>query len=106
MTASRLYHRGHVIPGSDRPLEKMGRGGLAQINASHMCLVPAKHSRQNGPLGRIGTGEPTLIVATTNEIGEVLLRAGMMASRLCHRGHISPAKTDHWEDFGGAIGPS
>ena len=32
------------------------------------------------------------------------LRAGMMASRLNHRGHVIPALTDHLEDKGGVIG--
>jgi hypothetical protein len=34
----------------------------------------------------------------------LLLRAGMMASRLYHRGHVIPALTDHLEDKGGVIG--
>jgi hypothetical protein len=37
--------------------------------------------------------------------GESRLRAGMMASRLNHRGHVIPALTDHLEDKGGVIGP-
>src|SRR5262249_49804141 len=32
------------------------------------------------------------------------LRAGMMASRLNHRGQVIPALTDHLEDKGGLIG--
>jgi hypothetical protein len=34
----------------------------------------------------------------------LLLRAGMMASRLYHRRHVIPALTDHLEDKGGEIG--
>ena len=33
-----------------------------------------------------------------------MLRAGMMASRLNHRGHVIPALTDHLEDKGALIG--
>ena len=33
------------------------------------------------------------------------MRAGMIASRLYHRGHVIPALTDHMEDDGGVIGP-
>ena len=36
----------------------------------------------------------------------LLLRAGMMASRLYHRRHVIPALTDHLEDKGGVIGLS
>jgi len=36
---------------------------------------------------------------------EATLRAGMMASRLNHRGHVIPALTDHLGDKGGVIGP-
>jgi hypothetical protein len=34
----------------------------------------------------------------------VALRAGMMASRLNHSGHVIPALTDHSEDKGGVVG--
>jgi hypothetical protein len=36
----------------------------------------------------------------------LVLRAGMMASRLNHRERVIPAQTDHLEDKGGVIGPT
>ena len=41
-----------------------------------------------------------------DDVITLLLRAGMMASRLYHRRRVIPALTDHLEYKGGVIGPA
>jgi hypothetical protein len=53
----------------------------------------------------LGTETVEYVIDRTHDVAEVIdagefgatLQAGMMASRLSHRGHVIPALTDHLE---------